>query len=120
MNILKYISSSFTPYEMAVSNRILTVVFFSLTLLLIWQSAPRSAIAFVVIAYLMLAVSIWFFSLCPNCRKPADTENFFSERSHFGFLERKFHFGRFNLLWPDRECSECRYQLDIFPEKQGG
>jgi hypothetical protein len=120
VSIPKYISSSFTPYEMAVSNRILAVIFFCLTLLLMWQSAPKSAIVFVVIAYLMLAVALWFFSRCPNCRKPADAEFFFSEQSRLGFLERKFYFGRFNLLWPDRECSECRYELDLFPEQQGG
>ena len=120
MSIAKFISSSFTPYEMAVTNRILTAIFFCLTLLLMWQSAPRSAFVFVVVAYLMLALALFCFSRCPNCRKPADTEYFFSEWSRLGFLERKFYFGRFNLLWPDRECSECRYQLDLFPEQQCG
>lgn len=112
MNISNYVTSSFSPFEMAVANRILTAVCIVALIFLIKNSAPNWAFGLVSIDYVLLSVGFWYFSRCPSCRKPADTEYFFSEHSIWGYFERNFHFGRWSRLWPDRECSECRYQLD--------
>jgi hypothetical protein len=120
VSIQEYIKSSFTPYEMAVGSRIFALLFLGIIAFLVWKSAPFSVFAVIFGIYMLLSVGCWYFSRCPSCRKPADTEYFFSEQSRWGFLERNLHFGRFNRLWPDRDCSECRYQLDLFPEQQRG
>ena len=119
VNLSNYIKSSFTPFEMAVANRILTALCIVTVTIFMGNAVPRWAIMLVLADYAILSVGCWYFSRCPNCSKPADTEYFFSEQSRWSYLERKFYFGLWNRIWPDRECSECRYQLDQVPEQYG-
>jgi hypothetical protein len=120
VSVSTYITNRFTPYQMAVTGHIFAVLFLCILVLLSWKSAPCSAFAVAVIVYILLSFCCWHFSRCPGCLKPAGHEYMFNKSSHFGDLElHSAVFGTYAKLWPDRECSDCRYQLNHLPEQEG-
>ena len=120
MTISEYIKSSFTPYEIAVIGRFLNFLMFFAVLFFAYQSASASAFVIIIGTFSSLSLGCWILSRCPGCAKPVDREYIFNDQTFFGELERHFPIGRWQKLWPDRECSECRYELDLFPDQQRG
>jgi hypothetical protein len=113
---LRYLKSSFTPYEMAVIGYSIVIAMVIAAIGFVAMRLPLSS--FVILQFLMLLITLpfWWFSRCPDCRKPAGVEYYFREDSILGSMERVGFY--WNRMWPERECSNCRHQLDLFPEEQ--
>jgi hypothetical protein len=116
MRALHYLKSSFTPYEMAVMAYSIVIAMVLAAVTFIAMQLPLSSIFILQFLMLLITLPFWWLSRCPDCRKPAGVEYFFREGSIMGSLERVGFY--WNRLWPERECSNCRYQLDSFNDEQ--
>jgi len=100
----------FSPYEIAVMGQVLCYALGFAMLVLIGTGRIGAGLIF---GLVVVVLGLWFAELsrCPKCTKDP------MKRSKQGvhwfalYVYPKYRF----RLWPERECSECGFQLDTPP-----
>ena len=115
MSLRSLLRESFSPYEIAIMGRVITIALAACSMAAWFPHPTRvTSFAFGIGALLFLialaTAFVWDeFSSCPTCQKSPTR----LAKGDMNWFQRVA--SNRELLWPETQCSECGTALDIRP-----